>query len=118
MLVYPLFPAATVPAFFAHSKANPGKIKMASAGVGAPTHVVGELFKMIAGVNMLHVPSRGEGQALVDLLGGQVQVYFGSPLASVEYVRAKKLRALAVTTATRLPVLPDVATMGEFLGGF
>ena len=118
MLVNPLFPAATVPAFIAHAKANPGKITMASAGVGAPTHVVGELFKMIAGVGMLHVPYRGEGPVLVDLLGGQVQVYFGGPLASVEYIRGKKLRALAVTSATRLPVLPDVPTMGEFLGGF
>jgi len=115
MLVNPLFPAATVPAFISHAKSNSGKINMASAGVGTPPHVVGELFKMMAGVNMLHVPYRGDSPAIADLLGAQVQVYFTALLGAIEYVKAENLRALAVTTATRSPTLPNVPTMGEFL---
>jgi tripartite-type tricarboxylate transporter receptor subunit TctC len=118
MLVNPFFPAATVPAFISYAKSSPGKINMASAGVGTPPHVLGELFKMMAGVNMLHVPYRGDSPAIADLLGGQVQVYFTALSAAIEYVRAGKLRALAVTTATRSPALPNVPTMGEFLRGY
>jgi tripartite-type tricarboxylate transporter receptor subunit TctC len=91
---------------------------MASAGKGAPSHLAGELFKMMAGVNMVHVPYRGGGSALTDLLGGQVQVMFPSTVSSIEYIRAGRLRALAVTTATRLEVLPDVPTVGEFVPGY
>ena len=101
MLVNPSFPAKTVPEFIAYTKANPGKITMASAGAGSPPHVAGELFKMMAGVNMLHVPYRGAVPALTDLLGGQVHLYFVSMPASIEYIKAGMLRALAVTTATR-----------------
>jgi tripartite-type tricarboxylate transporter receptor subunit TctC len=118
MLVNLLFPAATVPAFISHAKSSPGKTNMASAGVGTPPHVVGELFKMMAGVNMLHVPYRGDSPAIADLLGGQVQVYCTALSAAIEYVRAGKLRALAVTTATHSPALPNVPTMGEFLRGY
>jgi tripartite-type tricarboxylate transporter receptor subunit TctC len=111
-------PAKTVPEFIAYAKANPGKINMASAGNGTPHHVAGELFKMMAGVDMVHVPYRGEALALSDLISGQVQVLFGTMLASLGYIRAGKLRALAVTTATRSDALPDVPTVGEFLPGF
>jgi tripartite-type tricarboxylate transporter receptor subunit TctC len=118
MVVNPSVPAETVPDFIAYAKANPGKINMASAGIGASTHVAGELFKMMTGVNMVHVPYRGSPPALTDLLGGQVQVYFGPIAGSIEYVRAGTLRALAVTTATRSEVLPDVPTVGEFVPGY
>jgi tripartite-type tricarboxylate transporter receptor subunit TctC len=118
MLVNPSFPAKTVPEFMAYAKANPGKLNMASAGNGAPSHVSGELFKMMAGVNMVHVPYRGAGPAFTDLLGGQVQVYFGTMGSSVEYIRAGNLRALAVTTATRSEALPGIPTMNEFVPGF
>jgi tripartite-type tricarboxylate transporter receptor subunit TctC len=111
-------PAKTVPEFIAYAKANPGKINMASAGNGTPHHVAGELFKMMAGVDMVHVPYRGEALALSDLISGQVQLLFGTMLASLGYIRAGKLRALAVTTATRSDALPDVPTVGEFLPGF
>jgi len=97
----PSFPVKTVPELMAYAKANPGKINMASAGVGSDTHLAGELFKMMTGVNMLHVPYRGSGPALTDLLAGQVQVMFDNMISSIEYVRTGKLRALAVTTATR-----------------
>ena len=117
MLVNPLFPAATVPAFIAYAKSNPGKVNMASAGSGTMNHVVGELFNMIAGIKMLHVAYRGGSPAIADLLGGQVQVFFVSLVAGIEYVKAKKLRALAITSAARSPVLPDVPAMGEFLEG-
>jgi tripartite-type tricarboxylate transporter receptor subunit TctC len=117
MAVHSSVPAKTVPEFIAYAKANPGKISMASAGIGAPSHVSGELFKMMAGVNVVHVPYRGAGPALVDLLAGQVQVGFPSMPSSVEYVRAGKLRALAVTSATRSDALPDIPTVGEFLPG-
>jgi tripartite-type tricarboxylate transporter receptor subunit TctC len=118
MEVNPSVPAKTVPEFIAYAKANPGKINMASGGKGTPGHVAGELFKMMAGVDMIHVPYRGEGLALPDLISGQVQVFFGAMPASLGYIRAGKLRALAVTTATRQEVLPDVPTVGEFLPGY
>ena len=118
MEVNPSVPAKTVPEFIAYAKANPGKISMASGGKGAPGHVAGELFKMMAGVDMVHVPYRGDALVLPDLLSGQVQVYFGVMPASLGYIRAGKLRALAVTSATRQEALPDVPTVGEFLPGF
>ena len=118
MEVNPSVPAKTVPEFIAYAKANPGKINMGSGGKGAPGHVAGELFKMMAGVDMVHVPYRGDALVLPDLLSGQVQVYFGVMPASLGYIRAGKLRALAVTSATRQEALPDVPTVGEFLPGF
>jgi tripartite-type tricarboxylate transporter receptor subunit TctC len=114
----PSVPVKTVAEFIAHAKANPGKINMASAGIGSGNHISGELFKMMTGVNLVHVPYRGGGPALVDLLGGQVQVMFATMSSSIEYVRASKLRALAVTTATRSPVLPDIPTVAEFVPGY
>jgi tripartite-type tricarboxylate transporter receptor subunit TctC len=118
MVVNPSFPAKTVEAFIAYAKANPGKINMASSGSGSPPHVAGELFKMMAGVKMVHVPYRGDVPALTDLLAGQVQVYFGTLPASIEYVKAGNLRALAVTGATRSAALPDIPIMAEFLPGY
>src|SRR5262245_19603694 len=105
--VHPSVPAKTVPEFIAYAKANPGKVTMASGGIGAPSHVSGELFKMKAGVNLVHVPYRGGGPAVTDLLGGQVQVMFAPTPPSIEHIRSGKLRALAVTTATRSDALPD-----------
>jgi tripartite-type tricarboxylate transporter receptor subunit TctC len=116
--VNPSLPAKTVPEFIAYAKANPGKINMASAGTGGVAHVSGELFKFMTGVNMVHVPYRGASPALTDLLGGQVQVYFGTLPTSIGYIRAGSLRALAVTTATRSEVLPELPTMAEFLPGY
>jgi tripartite-type tricarboxylate transporter receptor subunit TctC len=118
MAVNPTVPAKTVPEFIAYAKANAGKINMASGGIGTPGHVAGELFKMMAGVDLVHVPYRGVGPALVDLLAGQVQVMFPSMASSIEYVKAGKLRALAMTTATRSEALPDIPTVGEFLPGY
>jgi tripartite-type tricarboxylate transporter receptor subunit TctC len=118
MLVNPSLPVKTVPEFIAYAKANPGKINMASAGNGTSQHVAGELFKIMADVDMVHVPYRGTAPALTDLLGGQVQVYFATLGPSIEYVRVGKLRALAVTTAARLETLPDLPTVGAFLPGF
>jgi len=118
LVVHPSFPAKTVSEFIAYAKASPGKISMASAGIGSGPHVAGELFKMMAGVNMVHVPYRGGGPALTDLLGGQVQVYFPTTVSSIGYIRAGRLRALAVTTATRSDALPDIPTVGEFLPGY
>jgi tripartite-type tricarboxylate transporter receptor subunit TctC len=118
MTVNPSVPAKTVPEFIAYAKANPGKINMASGAIGSPTHVAGELFKMMAGVDMLSVPYRGDGPALVALLGGQVQVMFAPVPASIAYIQAGKLRALAVTSAARVTVLPDVPTVGEFVPGY
>ena len=118
MVVNPSVPASTVPEFIAYAKANPGKVTMASPGSGTPPHTAGELFKMMTGVDMVHVPYRGNAPALNDLLGGQVQVTFASMPSSIEYVRAGKLRALAVTTATRSEALPDVPTVGEFVPGY
>ncbi|MFY9835250.1 MAG: tripartite tricarboxylate transporter substrate binding protein [Xanthobacteraceae bacterium] len=117
MEVNPSFPAQTVPEFIAYAKANPGKINMASGGNGVPSHVAGELFKMMARVDMLHVPYRN-GNPLPDLLGGQVQVYFSPIPASIGFIRAGKLRALAVTGATRSEVLPDIPTVAEFIPGY
>jgi tripartite-type tricarboxylate transporter receptor subunit TctC len=116
MVVNLSVPAKTVPEFIAFAKSNPGKVNFASAGIGSGPHVSGELFKMLAGVNMVQVPYRGGGPAITDLLGGQVQVYFGT--SAIDYVRADKLRALAVTTATRSEALPDIPTVAEFLPGF
>ena len=118
MEVNPSVPAKTVPEFIAYAKANPGKINMASGGNGTTLHVSGELFKMMTGVNMVHVPYRGAGPVLIDLLGGQVQVTFDTMPSSIEYIRAGKLRALAVTTAIRSEALPDVPTVGEFVPGY
>jgi tripartite-type tricarboxylate transporter receptor subunit TctC len=116
MEVLPSFPVKTVPEFIAYAKANPGKINMASGGIGGPQHVAGELFAMMSGINMVHVPYHGN--PLADVLAGQVQVYFGPIPASIGYIRAGKLRALAVTGATRSPVLPDVLTVAEFVPGY
>jgi tripartite-type tricarboxylate transporter receptor subunit TctC len=118
MEVNPALPAKSVPEFIAYAKANPGKINMASAGTGTGQHVAGELFKMMAGVDMTHVPYRSAGPALTDLIGGQVQVMFDGLPASIEHIRAGRLRALAVTTATRLEVLPDISTVGDFVPGY
>jgi tripartite-type tricarboxylate transporter receptor subunit TctC len=118
MVVEPSFPARTVPEFIAYAKANPGKISMASPGIGSPQHVGGELFKMTTGVSMTHVPYRGLAPALTDLLGGQVQVLFGTAPGTVEYVKTGKVHALAVTSAARWDALPEVPTVGEFLPGF
>ncbi len=118
MQVNPSVPVKTVPEFIAYAKANPGKLNMASAGNGTPQHVSGELFKMMAGVNMTHVPYRGSAPALTDLLGGQVQIVFDTTLASIEYIRAGRLRPLAVTTATRLEALPEIPTVSDFLPGY
>jgi tripartite-type tricarboxylate transporter receptor subunit TctC len=111
-------PAKTVPEFITYTKANPGKVSMASSGIGATPHVAGELFKMMAGVDMVHVPYRGGAPALTDMPGGSVQIMFGTMPESIEYIRAGRLRALAVTTARRSAALPDVPTMGDFLPGY
>jgi tripartite-type tricarboxylate transporter receptor subunit TctC len=107
-----------VPEFIAYAKARPGKINYASAGTGTLLHVAGELFKMMAGIDMIHVPYRGGGQVMTDLIAGQVQVSFIAPVLSLEHIRTGKLRALAVTTATRLDVLPDIPTVGDFVPGY
>jgi tripartite-type tricarboxylate transporter receptor subunit TctC len=118
MLASPALAAKTIPELIANAKANPGKITMASAGTGSSGHLAGELFKMTAGVNMLHVPYRGAGPALTDVLGGQVLTAVVGIAGSIEQVRAGRLRALAVTTTTRAPALPDVPTVSEFVPGF
>jgi tripartite-type tricarboxylate transporter receptor subunit TctC len=118
MLVHPAVPAKTIPQFIAYAKANPGKINMASGGNGAPSHVFGELFKMMTGADMVHVPYRGASPAMTALLGGQVQVFFSPLSTAVEYVKAGKLRALAVTTANRSEAMADVPTMNEFIPGY
>jgi tripartite-type tricarboxylate transporter receptor subunit TctC len=118
MEVNPSVPAKTVPELIAYAKANPGKLNMASGGNGTPQHVSGELFKLMAGVNMQHVPYRGAALALTDLIGGQVQVMFDTIPASIEFIRASKLRPLAVTSATRLDILPELPTAGDFLPGY
>jgi tripartite-type tricarboxylate transporter receptor subunit TctC len=118
MMVHPSVPAKTVPEFIAYAKANPGMISMASAGTGNPTHLAGELFKVMTHTDMTHVPYRGAGPAVTDLLGGQVQVYFGSAPAAIEHIRAGKLRVLAVTTATPFEGLPGVPTVANFVPGF
>jgi tripartite-type tricarboxylate transporter receptor subunit TctC len=116
--VHPSVPAKTVPEFIAYAKANPGKLSMASGGNGTSQHLSGELFKMMTGVSMQHVPYRGAGPALTDLMGGQVQVMFDNVSSSIEYIRAGKLRPLAVTTAARSEALPDLPTVGDFVPGY
>jgi tripartite-type tricarboxylate transporter receptor subunit TctC len=118
MVVSPSFPAKTLSELIAYAKANPGRVNFASGGNGTGGHLSGELFKMMAGVNMVHVPYRGEGPALTDMLGGQVQVMFATIPASIEHIRAGKLRALALTTAVRSEVLPEIPTLGEILPGY
>jgi tripartite-type tricarboxylate transporter receptor subunit TctC len=118
MVVHPSVPAQTVPEFVAYAKANPGKLSYGSGGVGGITHITPELFKMMTGVNMVHVPYRGVAPALTDLLGGQVQVLFTNPAQTIEYIRTGKLRALAITTATRSEALPDIPTVDEFVPGY
>jgi tripartite-type tricarboxylate transporter receptor subunit TctC len=118
MEVNPSFPAKTVPPFIAYAKANPGRLNMASAGSGSLGHVAGELFKMMPGVNMIHVPYRGGAPAITDLLGGQVQVIFSPTPDSIGFIRSGRLRALAVTTATCSEALPDVPTVGDFVPGY
>jgi tripartite-type tricarboxylate transporter receptor subunit TctC len=118
MLVNPSVPARTVPEFITYAKANPGKINMASAGTGSAPHMAGELFNAMAGINMVHVPYRGQGPALADLLGGQVQVYFSTSPGTADYIRTGKLRALAVTTASQAEVLHDLPFVGNFLSGY
>jgi tripartite-type tricarboxylate transporter receptor subunit TctC len=118
MVVHPSVPATTVLEFIAYAKSNPGKITMASAGKGAPSHLAGELFKIMAGVDMVHVPYRGGGPAVTDLIAGQVQVMFATTVESIGYIRAGRLRALAVTTATRSEELPDIPTVAEFVPGY
>jgi tripartite-type tricarboxylate transporter receptor subunit TctC len=118
LVANPSVPAKTVPEFIAYAKANPGKINMASGGNGSPLHVAGELFKMMADVNLVHVPYHGGALALTDLLGGQVQVMFDTLPETIGYINAGKLRALAVTSTTRQAVLPEIPTVGEFLPGY
>ena len=118
MEVHPSFPAKTVPQFIAYAKANPGKINMASAGIGGPQHVAGELFKFMAGVDLVHVPYRGSTPALTDLMAGQVQVMFDVTPSSLPLINGGKLRPLAVATTTRLDVLPDVPALADFLPGY
>jgi tripartite-type tricarboxylate transporter receptor subunit TctC len=118
MAVNPTVPAKTVPEIIAYAKASPGKINYASAGTGTASHLTGELFKMMAGIEMVHVPYRGSTPALTDVLGGQVQVIFDATPSSLPHIRAGKLRPLAVTTATRMEILPDVPTVGEFVPGY
>ena len=118
MVVHPSFPAKTVPEFIAFAKANPRKVSMASPGNGSSPHVSGELFKMMASIDMIHVPYRGGGQVMTDLIAGQVQVSFIGLAVAIEHIRSGKLRALAVTTATRADVLPDIPTVGDFVPGY
>jgi tripartite-type tricarboxylate transporter receptor subunit TctC len=118
MVVNPSVPARSVPEFIAYAKANPGKINMASPGIGSTPHLVGALFKAMADIDIVHVAYRGGAPALTDLMSGQVQVYFSSTVSSIEYIKTGRLRALAVTTATRSEVLPDLPTLGEFVPGY
>ncbi len=118
MEISPSVPAKTVPEFIAYAKANPGKINMASGGIGTSVHIAGELFKMMAGVNLVHVPYRGSAPALTDMISGQVQVMFDVLTSSIQHIRSGALRALAVTSATRSEALPDLPTVGDFLPGY
>jgi tripartite-type tricarboxylate transporter receptor subunit TctC len=118
VVINPLLPTKTIAEFITYSKANPGKINMASGGNGAPEHMAGELFKLMTGINMLHVPYRGAAPAITDLIAGQVQVMFAAMPASIEYIRAGRLRALAVTTTTRAEALPHISTVGDFVPGY
>jgi tripartite-type tricarboxylate transporter receptor subunit TctC len=118
MLVNPKVPATTLAEFISYAKANPGKLNMASAGNGTAPHMAGELFKMMAGVNLVHVPYRGQASALTDLMGGQVQVYFATTPGTTDYIKMGQLRALAATTATRIAELPDVPTIADVVPGY
>jgi tripartite-type tricarboxylate transporter receptor subunit TctC len=118
VLVHPSLPAQTIAEFIAYAKTNPGKVNMASAGSGSAPHMAGELFKMMTGVDMVHVPYRGQGPAMTDLLGGQVQILFAAAPGTADYVRTNKLRALAVTTAARMPELPEIPSVGDFVAGY
>jgi tripartite-type tricarboxylate transporter receptor subunit TctC len=118
MVVSPSVPTKTVPEFIAYAKANPGKLNMASPGIGSTPHVTGELFKMMTGVNMVHVPYRSVAAVMTDMLSGQVQVSFATTASSIEYIRAGTLRPLAVTTVMRSEVLPDLPTVAEFVAGY
>jgi len=118
LVVHPSVPPKTVPELIAYAKANPGTITVASAGIGSAPHMYWELFRTLTGVDMLHVPYRGGGPALTDMVGGQVQVHFGTLASTIEHIRAGKLRPLAVTTAARAPALPEVPALAEFLPGF
>jgi tripartite-type tricarboxylate transporter receptor subunit TctC len=118
LVVSPSFPARMVPEFIAYAKANPGKLSMTSGGIGSGSHMAGELFKQMAGLDMVHLPYRGAGPALADVLGGQVQVMLDLMPNSIEHIRAGKLRGLAVTTATRSEELPDIPTVGDFVPGY
>jgi tripartite-type tricarboxylate transporter receptor subunit TctC len=118
MAVHPSVPAKTVPEFIDYAKANPGKINMASGGIGSAPHIYGELFKTMTGVDLVQIHYRGAGPALVDLLAGQVQIIFVTTAASIEYIKTGRLRALAVTTATRSETLPNISTVGEFVPGY
>ena len=118
MVVNASFPAKTIPEFIAYAKANPGKINLASGGTGFASHLSGELFKMMTGVNMVHVPYRGQSAAMTDLLGDQVQIMFDPVVSSLSHIQTGKLRPLAVTTSTRSEVLPDIPTVGDFLPGY
>src|SRR5262245_44445730 len=116
--VNPSVPVKTVPELIAYAKANPGKLTMASSGIGTPAHLFGELFKFMTGVNLLHVPYRGAAPAITDLLAGQVHLYFDPSTNSIEYIKAGKVRPIAITSATRSELLPNVPTMGEFVPGY
>jgi tripartite-type tricarboxylate transporter receptor subunit TctC len=118
LTVHPSLPARTPSELVAYAKANPRKVNKAATGTGTGDHIAGELFKMMAGLNLVHVPYRGGAPALTDLMSGQVQVYFPSTVSSIEYIKTGRLRALAVTTATRSEVLPDLPTVGEFVPGY
>jgi tripartite-type tricarboxylate transporter receptor subunit TctC len=118
LVVHPSLPSQSIPELITYAKSNPGKIPVASAGIGSAPHMYWELFRNLSGVDMLHVPYRGGGPAVTDLLAGQVQVYFGTSASTIEYIRAGKLRPLAVTTATRIAVLPDLPALAEFLPGY
>jgi tripartite-type tricarboxylate transporter receptor subunit TctC len=118
LIVHPSVPATTIPEFLAYARSNPKKINMASSGIGTTPHLAGELFKMMAGVDIQHIPYRGAAPALTDLLAGQVQIYFSTTPSSIEHIRAGRVRGLAVTTASQLDALPDLPTIGEFVKGF
>jgi len=118
LVVHPSFPAKTIPEFIAHAKANPGKVNFGSAGIGTMAHMAPELFKVMAEIDMVHVPYRGVAPALTDLIGGQVQAVFSTTPPAIEHIRAGKLRALAVTSAVRSEVLPELPTIGDFLPGY
>jgi tripartite-type tricarboxylate transporter receptor subunit TctC len=118
ILVHPSVPAKTIPEFIAYAKANPEKVNMGSAGSGSAPHLAGALFSFLSGIKMVHVPYRGQGPALTDLLSGQVQVFFATTPGMTDFIRSGKLRALAVTTASRAQVLPDLPTLGEFVPGY